>query len=673
MSKKLQNKTLTELKDLCRIQKIKGYSKLNKDEIIKLLKRKYKKGGSSDDPIINVYIYKVLGTERIDNLNIVNHLTKQKFSKFYPTKNGEHGVIYPNSYINNRTNPYIEKKFTSNMFVEHDINAGKYYSIDPLTSIQTGGENKNVKNYYDFYLSKLTKVKNFENSRIKFYNNENVRVVDIITTIIDANEILYGYIIHNSVIKNAERRRSLEDKIEGAYIFNVNINPNEKVIIFGDFHGSYHTFFRIFTRLHIQGIIDFNNFIINEGYRLVFLGDIADRGQYALEIYYILSKFIVKNNTNDYLKIIINRGNHEDPEQWIREEFSFLREVSIKIPDLNISELRNNENNENNNLEGKLIDIFIEKVIEFLSNCSSAIILNYNTKKYWLCHGGFPIGQREDYRFSVPIEVVHFYPNDVHKIPFQIRWCDFYNNLNTNHNGFDNNGRPQIGINKLKRFLFYNNINFIIRGHNDNFDNAFILSDSTEEFNESLPNFVLRLNFEDLSTLNPSFKKTDNNRLIYPDEIYDNLYVPNLKQTNGPVFSIRTNDWIKKEGYRILSNIKIKTDHDLEETIYPVLTISTNSDLNRSVNNDSFIVLNFSNDEDFSKINRSKIIDFFRIINSNFSETIDEVELENQYVIPAPVAGNNMSVVQASVHSNNNNLLSENNVSGTWKNVPNKK
>ena len=62
-----------------------------------------------------------------------------------------------------------------------------------------------------------------------------------------------------------------------------------------------------------------------------------------------------------------------------------------------------------------------------------------------------------------------------------------------------------------------------------------------------------------------------------------------------------------------------------------------------------------------------------KIINSNFSETIEEVELENEYVIPAPVADNNMSAVQASANSNNNNLLSENNGSRIWRNVPNKK
>lgn len=626
MSKKLQNKTLIELKDLCRDLKIKGYSKLNKDEIIKLLKRKNKKGGSIDDPIINVYIYKVLDTEAIDNFNINKARTKQKFSKFYPTKNEELGIIYPNSYINNRVSLEIEKKFNRNSF----INDEKYYSNDPLTSVQSGGTDTNMKNYYNFYLSKLTKVKNFQNSGIKFYNNQ--REMDVILTISKATKKLKDYIVSKN---NTEKNISL--KIEGAYIFNINIAQDEKIIIVGDLHGSYHSFIRIFTRLHILGVIDFNNFIINEGYILIFLGDIADRGQYAVEIYYILSKFIIANNSNEKLKIILNRGNHEDPKQWERETYSFTKELISKFDKHYI---------------------FYEKMIDFLGNCPSAIVLNYSGRKYWLCHGGFPIGINEtSITFKIPNESVCFYPRDINNIPFQIRWCDFYNDPSTNHTGTGNLGRPQIGLDKLKRFLYHNKINFIIRGHNDNYDNTFILSENSNPRNSGLPQFVLGLNSENLQSLNAPKKNIMNTsaKIIYPEIIYENQYVQQLKQTDGPVCRIKTNNWTILKSMNIISNVSLLTNNNskLTETIYPVLTISTNSDLLRTLNNDSFIVLNFSDGEDFNKIHPENIKRFFTTINNKFNEN----NKENSTIhtdIPGSVPGNNLIPTWVNVPNNNN-------------------
>ena len=49
--------------------------------------------------------------------------------------------------------------------------------------------------------------------------------------------------------------------------------------MFGDFHGSFHTFFRLMLRLEFSGIL--TKYKLKEGYKMVFCGDILDRGQYA--------------------------------------------------------------------------------------------------------------------------------------------------------------------------------------------------------------------------------------------------------------------------------------------------------------------------------------------------------------------------------------------------------
>ena len=62
------------------------------------------------------------------------------------------------------------------------------------------------------------------------------------------------------------------------------------------------------------GIINLKKFIINDPYKIIFLGDIIDRGIYSLDILNIIFKLIINNNKvkklND-IKIIFIRGNHE--------------------------------------------------------------------------------------------------------------------------------------------------------------------------------------------------------------------------------------------------------------------------------------------------------------------------------------------------------------------------
>ena len=626
--KNLKNLNILELKELCKKKKIKGYSKLNKEEIIKLIiysTAHSTKGGSINDPVISIYTYKVLDLLETNNGLVVNSSsTSQKFNKFYPSLNSM-GIIYPKEYINNMG---IKHNFTLNSY----ISDAKYYSIDPLISNSvdisrqlsttpklggskfnmTAGTKENIQNYYNFYLNKKTKVKSFTNDGKPFYNNN--RANDIYNTLNQALLITNHYISNNKTT-NIGNDIDPVDRINGAYIFNIEIQENEKLIIFGDLHGSYHSFFRIFTRLHILGVINFPEFIINEGYRIIFLGDIADRGQYALEIFYIISKFIINNNTDTLLKIIINRGNHEDPRIWHNGEFGFDKEIKQKFEHKNYK-----LTNKNPDAVITYEDI-INIMINLLSYCSTAIILKYINNKYWLCHGGFPIGvPSERTIFQIPSDKIKFY-EPVDYIPYQIRWSDF---TNTHESSIDmRTNRPQIGIIKLKQFMTKNKIKFIIRGHTDNIDNAFLLMNNAQ--------YALSLNNIELLRINKDSK------IIFPDELYGSNIVDNLRQVDGPVIRLETNNWLDNGTGK--SNIFMKLSEDDEEDkdedeeynkVYPVLTISTNSDLQRDLNNDSFIVFNFSNDNDFNKLNIDAIIEYFK----SFNKT-------NRKTVPSGIAHNN--------------------------------
>ena len=85
------------------------------------------------------------------------------------------------------------------------------------------------------------------------------------------------------------------------------------------------------------------SFKISDGYKLIFLGDIVDRGNYSLEILCTLAKFITENNKAngeiDDWKLFINRGNHENISMYHRNGFSeelkkknyLVKEIQIYI------------------------------------------------------------------------------------------------------------------------------------------------------------------------------------------------------------------------------------------------------------------------------------------------------------------------------------------------------
>lgn len=76
------------------------------------------------------------------------------------------------------------------------------------------------------------------------------------------------------------------------------IQKTEKLILIGDLHGDFDTFIKI---------LETSKFLDNENYRILFLGDYADRGMFQVEVYFTILtlKTLFKN------RIIMLRGNHE--------------------------------------------------------------------------------------------------------------------------------------------------------------------------------------------------------------------------------------------------------------------------------------------------------------------------------------------------------------------------
>jgi hypothetical protein len=282
---------------------------------------------------------------------------------------------------------------------------------------------------------------------------------------------------------------------------------------------------------------------------------------------------MLKNNTSDELNVILIRGNHEVEEQYTKN--GFLQELKTKIQNNNINSLVKN----------------------FFKYCPSAIILNHLKTRYWLCHGGFPINFLK-YNFlksnSSKSSMFSFFkktkePNKSTKslssiivynsnLPIsQIRWNDFSGKDKTDCSKRDGCSEMTfvIGNDDLIKFLNYLNINFIIRGHTDDYSNAILLMENTNK------GCFFYMN----------------------DKSYINYYEDNKNEANNVLeykYKGKLNSSSKCDNEIVTINPqkfnkgRIQID-DLK--LLPVLTISNNCDNSRMQYSDSYIVIsnNISN------------------------------------------------------------------------------
>ena len=246
-------------------------------------------------------------------------------------------------------------------------------SCDPLTSLSGGDQNKilklystyDIENLYNNYKEFFAKyeVQDVLNQRSIRKINENLdnaiinqlkQITNLINKNSKGNDLFKKYIELSEI--NTDINILIKHNKSDSLLFNLDINKDTKIILFGDFHGSFHTFFRLLCRLHKYNIINLDTFEINNPYKIIFLGDVLDRGMYSLDIINIIFKLIAINN-KDELKIIYNRGNHET--------------YNIFERDGAFNEFKNKFSNNK-----YAFDNFIIKYIRLLNLSPSAIVLN---------------------------------------------------------------------------------------------------------------------------------------------------------------------------------------------------------------------------------------------------------------------------------------------------------
>jgi len=346
-----------------------------------------------------------------------------------------------------------------------------------------------------------------------------------------------------------------ESQANNSYIKVIKNNDvNNKFIVFGDFHGSLATFVRHLFRFKVLGIID-GECKLMENYNLIFLGDIVDRGIYGLEILTLIYMLKILNPN----QVFINRGNHE--ELYQNRISGFYNEI-INKPYL-IKYLKDMK-----------IELY-NKINNLFKYQHSGLLLKYpsDNKYIFMAHGGFPTNEID---LSNPDPIINLHKNftdaltktDLPRIILldnnTIRWND-YQSIETSTRGFRGDTSIVIGKDLIEAASKLH-IELTIRGHNDLMYNTKMLDINIKPKHPHSPQFI------DINTLDPERKTCSN----YPINYRLTIDKPNIQ--------LNENDAIK---YIIVND-------ENEKEFLPVLTISNNTDTNRDLNKDSYVIINFN-------------------------------------------------------------------------------
>lgn len=552
MAKKVLNKEYVNIED--KLEELKNVNDILNQTLLRLLLKPkplpiatpIQKPVANYIPVINLYEYGLFGVlEKAQKLSKLVDTTKCGKIKLAPESANLFNIIPDKKKT--------EDNYKAGVRCSCDLFNGTPVSqVAGFTSVELAAFNDKFQDAYVNYSMRRPV------SDILQYNGHDMSYNDIIKifdkAIIIGKEFLAQY--DPTISTHNDSNLNIENYHDGAILLKMRVYESTKIITFGDLHGSYHTFFRHMERLMKMKIINRKTFEIKDNFILVFLGDIVDRGTFGLEILLFINILILRNNNLLNLKVIYNRGNHEELNVNIRDFVN--NEIKKKFPN----------NNEFQNIQNKIF-----KLHTYLP---SAIIIEMNDKRIWLSHGCFPVTKigstivaetlnETFFTSSNNYEIAFFKKNDDNffGIPSQIRWNDV--NVKDN-NTLENKGRNAgiiLGPNILRDIMRLNNLTMIIRGHQDSLNNSWL-------YNEGI-------------------------NKVYKLDTLTNVDIPNIIKYN--------NVFVDDNHEQVIGSIaKINGDSatwDSRSNLLPVLTISTNTDLGRDLKKDSYIIISFENAKDF--------------------------------------------------------------------------
>jgi len=388
--------------------------------------------------------------------------------------------------------------------------------------------------------------------------------------------ILSFFKMMNNAITIMEKYIDISDYNDSQkyFIYNKKINKNTKVILIGDIHGGVHTFYRLITRFIEYKFIN-DKYEVNDGHVIILCGDILDRGGYSIEILKIIFKLLINSNKKDDIRFIYNRGNHEDYPTY--KDYGLFDEFKNKIEPFenDIFDMYMETTSKTITTNEYTFDIFSNTLNEFYHYCPTAIILNYGSKKIFVCHGGIPLNKKKPcndkdiVNLDISNEFNEISESDAH----QIMWNDFSKEYITQKTIRDNYNDYfcAIGSGLLNKFMKQHQIDLIIRGHQDSFGNT-VLFDETHKDDDSIT-----INFKkDFISVSDEIKSDSNDINI----LLKNKQKPQKNKDNsinGPIAVFDLNKFNSQDKYK------------------KIITISSNTGYGRKLTYDSFLLIENDN------------------------------------------------------------------------------
>jgi hypothetical protein len=402
----------------------------------------------------------------------------------------------------------------SNLYFELNYKMGKITSSDLVNFINVNGAKK--------------------------VNVETVNMVDVTENI----KKLYTSEILNSITRDvlSELKKGYPDAKKhtenNTFIQWVKPDFGDNIILFGDIHGSFSTLVRHILRFRKLNIINRKGTIAN-GYKIIFLGDVVDRGLYSLETLILL--YLLKINNGE--KVILNRGNHEELE---------TNRIKIELD----HKLENSEQ-------------VYETLSEIMTWQPSAIVIenSLNEDEYvYLAHGALPHDMKDNDK--LPQEFVDGFSTKSSFIISEeyaksIRWNDVHGHDETTNNCRRINPSTPVDdkVHDLIKIIGRNliteankmGIKMIIRGHQDSGHNTKIIKKDTNEW--------------------ISIKKSINKNM----------------KCRGPIYTVG------------LQEDELTINGENQDQVLPILTISTNTDKDRNLTSDSYAILQFTDEDQMNE------------------------------------------------------------------------
>lgn len=337
-------------------------------------------------------------------------------------------------------------------------------------------------------------------------------------------------------------------------------DSNSKYIVFGDYHGSFATFVRHLLRFKKLGIIDKKG-KIKDNYKIIFLGDVIDRGIYSYEILIIIYILLLLNPN----KIILNRGNHED----VNTNGIFIDTIydNSHIPHKSYSANFINEMYHKFNDLDMMLEIYTE-INNIMRLQSSGIICQdpqQHNKLIFMCHGCLPHDIENmndlDSEFKKNLQKKKSFIVD-QKTGLSIRWNDFHGKNNTIPSS------RTISSNKYLRTIGKNVLNdahnsgivMVIRGHEDINHNTKIMEDDNGTW----------ISIKHNKTTHISKKMGCYNE---NDKFGNMTHVLKITAKNKLIIN------------------------DTETNYLPIITISTNTDIGKNLRSDSYVIISFNEND----------------------------------------------------------------------------